>query len=84
MDEGTPMPLNKSQLASLLTGAISNIANGENIKIGPNHFVQVQKGKCNWHIPYVNKEGDSKNCVSAIAKIIDKYKQTHPQVAFDS
>lgn len=83
MDEGTPMPLNKSQLASLLTRAISNLANCENIKIGPNHFVQVLEGRCNWHIPYVNREGDSKNCVSAIAEIIDKYKQTHPQIVFD-
>lgn len=84
MDEGTPLPLNKSQLASLLTEAISNLANCENIQIGSNHFVQVLEGRCNWHIPYVNREGDSKNCVSAIAEIIDKYKQTHPQVVFDS
>ena len=78
------MPLDSLQLASLLTGAISNYTNSESIKIGPNHFVQVVDGKCNWHIPYVNRVGDSKNCLSAIAEIIDRYKQTYPKIVFDT
>ena len=77
-------PISKSQLASLLTGAISNFENFKSIKIESNHFVQVYQGECNWHIPYVNREGDSRNCINAIAEVIEKYKQAHPQILFET
>lgn len=77
------MSLDRSQLSSLLTNAISNFTNDESISIGPNHFVQVFDGKCNWHIPYVNRKGDSKNILESITSIIDEYKQHYPNIVFD-